>query len=91
MLLSDSGSSADWNMAAASKPALVRNISALADRTAPSPVADRISSDRVIGIPANKMHFLNIDFISQNLIYRMSDSFLNSSFRSALWFLRYSM
>jgi hypothetical protein len=58
MLLSDSGSSADWNIAAASNPALVRSISALADRTAPSPVAVSISSGRVIGTPANKIQFL---------------------------------
>jgi hypothetical protein len=68
MLLSDSGSSADWNMAAASKPALVRSISALADLTAPSPVAVSISSGRVIGTPANKIQFFSIDiyFTSSN-------------------------
>jgi hypothetical protein len=64
MLLSESGSSADWNMAAASNPALVRSISALADRTAPSPVAESISSGRVIGTPANKKQFLVSIFIS---------------------------
>jgi hypothetical protein len=91
MLLSDSGSSADWNMAVASNPALVRNILALADRTAPSPVAVRISSGRAIGTPANKRHLLGIVFISQIEFYSIFDNFLNSNFRSALWFLRYNI